>query len=323
MPQTQPWLSVLMPTLNGSDYLEQALETILLQRDSGLECLVVDGGSTDATLEISAHYQARMALKVLERPDSPNWVWSTNLALQYAAAPYACILHQDDRWCAGRLARMRTLLDAHADAALYAHAVCFIDAGGRRVGRWSCPWTGSPAVVTSQNALHALLVQNVMACPAPLFPVALARSIGGLDTTLWYTADWDFWLKLAAAGTVIYCGEALAEFRLHPQSQTSRRHVDAAELLRQMKTAVERHLPAIADPAERARVSRLAHFSIHMNTALASAAAGQWANSRRYLGQGGWLSPAAWGAYLHDSRLIERIMARCRARLSSPRPGLG
>ena len=50
-----------------------------------------------------------------------------------------------------------------------------------------------------------------------------AVAAGGLDETLWYTADWDLWLKLAAAGPTVYLPRPLAAFRVHPESQTATR----------------------------------------------------------------------------------------------------
>ncbi len=89
--------------------------------------------------------------------------------------------------------------------------------------------------------MEALIVQNFIACPAPGFPTALAKRMGGMDDRLWYTADWDFWLKLAASGPLVYSGEPLAAFRIHPQSQTVRDSFDTDRLLSQMDGVVEQY----------------------------------------------------------------------------------
>ena len=68
--------------------------------------------------------------------------------------------------------------------------------------------------------VERLLVQNFIAIPAPLFRRDQALSVGGLDARLWYAADWDFWLKLAAMGPTVYSPRPLAGFRIHSQSQT-------------------------------------------------------------------------------------------------------
>ena len=56
-------------------------------------------------------------------------------------------------------------------------------------------------MASSQRVVvERLLVQNFISMPAPLFSREAAIRVGGLDEDLWYTADWDFWLKLAAVG---------------------------------------------------------------------------------------------------------------------------
>ena len=63
-----------------------------------------------------------------------------------------------------------------------------------------------------------------------MFSRAAAIEVGGLDPDLWYTADWDFWLKLAAAGPTAYLPRPLAGFRIHAQSQTAVRSKSRNEL---------------------------------------------------------------------------------------------
>ena len=48
----QPLLTVIMPICNGENYLDQALQSVLSQRDDGIEVIAVDGGSTDGTIKI-------------------------------------------------------------------------------------------------------------------------------------------------------------------------------------------------------------------------------------------------------------------------------
>ncbi|MGL5833017.1 MAG: glycosyltransferase family 2 protein, partial [Waterburya sp.] len=56
----QPWLSVIIPTYNGSKYLAAALNSVLVQQDHQLECVVIDDGSTDDTLAIVETFQTRL-----------------------------------------------------------------------------------------------------------------------------------------------------------------------------------------------------------------------------------------------------------------------
>lgn len=315
MPGLRPWLSVLIPTFNGAAYVADALASIAHECDSGIQCIVVDGGSQDETVAIVNSFADRLDLTVLERTESRNWVSKTNLALAQATAPHACLLCHDDLWLAGRTVAMRGLMSQAPDAALYVHAVRFIDSNGRALGHWTCPWPAAPPAISSEQALAALIVQNFIASPAPVFRTDLARAVGGLDETLWYTADWDLWLKLATHGRVAYCERALAAYRIHANSETMLRSGDGADFLRQMDLVVDRHLARVRNEGLRQRVCRVARFSNRVNTALAQKVHGGDVDWSSLAMDALRLGPDGWVRYLRDSRIYPRVAARLRGRM--------
>ncbi len=147
----RPWLSVLMPTFNGSAYVAAALESVAAERDVGVEVIVVDDGSRDDTLAIVASFADRLQLKVLSTDDGyrihsshalGNWVASTNRALAAARGEYVCCLHQDDCWLPGRLSQVRAALDRWGHADLILHPSRFIDAAGQELGALGLPVAG-------------------------------------------------------------------------------------------------------------------------------------------------------------------------------------
>jgi glycosyltransferase involved in cell wall biosynthesis len=308
-----PWLSVLIPTYNGSRFVAEALASIERERDRGIECIVVDGGSSDDTAAIVRGFSSRINLVLREEPRSGNWVWSTNLALRLANAPHASLLHQDDLWLPGRASRIRAVLDGAPDAVLVVHATRFIDAGGKRVGALACPWPPWPKTVSRNAALRALLVQNFISAPSTVFEVNLARSLGGMDEALWYTADWDFWLKLVSNGPVAYCAEQLAAFRLHAGAQTMRDSADGADFRRQLDIVVQRYINGIDIAHGRRSVERLAHFSARLNCALASSSHGGKPDWGSLLREWFSLNPVEWWRFIRDSRIAARVVSRLRA----------
>jgi len=309
---SHPWLSVIVPTYNGAPYLGATLASIERQAGDGVEVIAVDDGSADATPAILAEYARRLPLRVFLRPRVGNWVASTNYGLSVARGDYACFLHQDDVWLPDRLRVLRRLVDDEPGVALFLHPARYIDHGGQQVGLWRCPLQAGklrPDVVVER-----LLVQNFIAVPAPLFARAAALRAGGLDEGLWYTADWDFWLRLAAAGPAVYYPRPLAAFRIHALSQTARGVSRADEMRRQIEQVLDKHLgPWEARCPGRAEVGRVARISAAVNHALACSAHGRrpdWlALARRFFA----LGPAGWWRFLRDSRIVERVPARLRA----------
>ncbi|MGL5806383.1 MAG: glycosyltransferase family 2 protein, partial [Xenococcaceae cyanobacterium] len=91
----QLWLSVLIPTYNGANYLASALDSIIAQKETafeGIEYIIVDDGSTDETLKIINSYQDKLPLKIIQRQRQGNWVANTNYALSVASADRVCFL---------------------------------------------------------------------------------------------------------------------------------------------------------------------------------------------------------------------------------------
>ncbi|HEV3260038.1 MAG TPA: glycosyltransferase, partial [Gemmataceae bacterium] len=217
----RPWLSVIMPTYNGDAYLAAALDSVCAQDDAAIEVIAVDDGSTDATVPLLESYAERLPLRIVRRGRIGNWVANTNHGLTLARAEHVCFLHQDDLWLSGRLAVVKRLLAQSPDAALLLHPSWYIGPDGRRLGMWRCPLPAGPGELEAEFVVERLLVQNFISMPAPVFRRETALAVGGLDESLWFTADWDLWLKLAATGPALYHPEPLSAFRIHPQSQTA------------------------------------------------------------------------------------------------------
>ncbi|MEM8723032.1 MAG: glycosyltransferase [Cyanobacteria bacterium P01_G01_bin.39] len=309
----QPWLSVIIPTYNGSKYLAAALDSIVVQQEQDLECVVIDDGSTDHTLEIVEQYQQQLRIKLITKARQGNWVASTNQALEVATGVHACFLHQDDLWLEGRLENIKTAIAAYPYASLYLHDSVFIDEGGKPLGLWRCPIAAKRQSIAATKMVEKLLIQNFIAIPAPAFKRADALKIGGLNNDLWYTADWDFWLKLAALGDTCYVPKPLAAFRVHGDSQTIRRSSGIAEFRQQLRCVVDQHLPVKSSR----EVTKVALFSTDVNTTLAALVHGKSANLFQLALDFIMLGPWGWRRYWQDSRIQERVAARLKAKLQA------
>lgn len=311
--EKQPWLSVIIPTYNGSKYLADALNSVVVQQESDLECVVIDDGSTDDTLEIVESFQDRLNLKLITKARQGNWVSNTNHALKIARGKYACFLHQDDLWLEGRLANLKVAIAIHPGASLYLHDSVFIDERSKPLGLWRCPLGSQARVIASNQMRDKLLIQNFIAIPAPIFNRQAAIDLDLLNSDLWYTADWDFWLKLASIGDSYYIPKPLAAFRVHGDSQTIRRSSSIAEFRQQMRLVVDKYLHA---PTQ-SEVAKVAFFSTEVNTTLAAMVHGESINPLELALNFCRLGPMGWRRYWQDSRIQERVTARLKAKLQT------
>jgi hypothetical protein len=221
-----------------------------------------------------------------------------------------------------RSAVLQSLLSEHPDVTMIVHPSWYIDSTGTRLGLWRCPLPQTGRILNSETVIESLLVQNYIAMPAPLVRRQAVMQVGGLDEKLWYTADWDLWLKLACFGQTLYCPKPLACFRLHPFSQSLRRDSEAPDYRNQMQYVLERHLKDWRAPRRRKNVvRRVACFSIEVNSALAAWFHGQKPNFTRLVIDFLTLGPNGWYRYLRDSRIAERVRSRRRLRLTDSSQG--
>jgi len=311
-----PFLSVVMPTYNGERFIAAALESARGQHE-GIALVIVDDGSSDRTLDIVRDFAKALPIRLLTPGRIGNWVAVSNIGLREATGDWACFLHQDDLWLPGRMARLRAEMES-AEGALVLHNAMFIGPDGQKLGPWTCPLPEGD--VPPGRFIERLLIQNFIAIPSPVFRRNAAVRSGGLDEALWFSADWDLWLRLGALGPVRFIAETLSAFRVHPASQTAARKVLPNEWEQQLTTVLARHLqawPVSGKP--RASVERVAKASITVNSALSAASRGEPVNPQALLLELLALGPSGWHRYLRDSRIVQRVRSRLKVqRLTKP-----
>jgi glycosyltransferase involved in cell wall biosynthesis len=322
LPEARPWLSVIMPVYNGERYLRAALESVAREAamTSGqlpMEIIAVDDGSTDASPAILEEFRDRLSLKVIRQAASGSWVGATNAGIRLATGHYIGFLHQDDLWLPGRLPALRNLVDAFPEAGWYFHAVTYIDEAGSTRGRLQAPLRRGRH--EPHRLLAKLLVQNFVSIPSPIIRRDVVQRAGELDPRLWYTADWDYWLRLGAMGSVAYDPHPWAAFRIHSGSQTICRSSGPDDFRRQLETVYEAHAAQLSsrpdlfgDTNILKQVDRAARFSIELNTSLAGAYHQRPLPLWRLVTKFVSLGPVGSWRFLRDSRIIERISARWR-----------
>ena len=305
----KPWLSVLMPLHDGAQWIGQTLESVAAQA-AGIEVIAIDSSQDEKTARIVEGFSHRLDLKLLRRPDLKPWTTKTNLAAEMAGADHIAMLHQDDLWLPGRAAEIRRWIEVAPEACLHLAPTAILDKDGRILGRWRCPLKSGAA--HPEALLERLIVQNFVSVPAPVIRRDAWLGAGGMDADLWYTADWDLWLKLAGQGAVHYHPAVTTGFRVHGSSLTMSGSRSSADFRAQMRVVLDKHLPRLPARTGR-RVRKLAEASIAINCSLARIAAGSRLGFLSALGTLVRLGPAGIGRYLHFSRIIERSLPRLRA----------
>jgi glycosyltransferase involved in cell wall biosynthesis len=308
----QPWLSVIVPSHNGERWLAAALQSVVDQQDKGIEVIVIDGSATDESLQIAKSFSDKLLIRVQRRRDLQAWTAKTNFGVEQAGADRICILHQDDLWLPNRCAELRKWLSSQSDGVMHLHPSYIIDGSGRRLGLWRCPLPAGDFPVPTHMLIERLLVQNFIGIPSPTIRRDAYLSVGGLDNALWYTADWDLYVKLAATGSVYYHSSPLACFRVHKNSLTVSGSRNSADFRNQHQVIVDRHADKLS-PEARAEILPIAAASFDLNTALAAAMAGQSSQIGKAVISMLMLGPRGICRYFYYSRILDRMFPRLRA----------
>ena len=215
-------VSVVMPTLNAARYLAEAIESILAQSLVDVEFLIVDGGSTDPTLQIAEAYASRdERLRVIVRSGT-HPVERVNHGIDIAKGRYIAFQHADDVSHQSRFDRQVKYMDAcpHIGFSGTEHHSYFYDkqASGTNF------YTYEHRYPADEATLHArLLFWWSLQLPTVMLRSSVLHETGiRIDPRYQYAADWWFWWQLAKKTSVGYLPECLYSQRLHERSDGSR-----------------------------------------------------------------------------------------------------
>jgi GT2 family glycosyltransferase len=205
----RPLLSVVTPCLNAASTLREALASV--PRDPAVEHVVVDGGSSDGTVEL---LQGADGVRFVSEPDR-GLSDAMNKGVAMARGQWVGWLNADDYYLPGALDRVREALERHPDA-LWLTAPCLIvDGSGQEIRRGV---TRYKRFFLRHYGRRSLLVQNYVAAPSTFVRRDTVLSVGGFDERFKYSMDYDLWLRLAELADPVVLDEPVAAFRMAGES---------------------------------------------------------------------------------------------------------
>ena len=311
-----PLFTVVMPVYNGLPLLREALDSLRAQEpfDGSFEVIAADDGSTDGSRAALEEASRDLPLRVIDGARRGNWVASTNKAMEEARGEWIAFLHQDDRYRPARLRTLAAAVRANPGSAFFVNDTAFVAADGRTLGFWKP--TFHPGRCTPADAVPPLMVQDTIAVPGVLFRRSLVAETGGLDEAYRYTADWEFWLRLATRHGVFRVAETLSEFRVHRGSQTVAIAGRREEIRRNLEDVLASYMPdleAVVPARRRPRWRRLARLGVETDLFLSAGGARAPLPWRRFLGALFRCTPFDWVRYVRLSDVVPRTVARVRA----------
>ena len=205
----RPLVSIVTPSFNQARYIEATIQSVLSQDYPRLEYLIVDGGSTDGTVEIIKQYEGRLAWWVSEKDQGQTD--AINKGFGRAQGQILAWLNSDDTYEPGTVsAAVKYLLD-HPDVGMVYGDCNFINDDGRVIGKFGSAQTD-----------YRLLRRGYVHIPQQtmFFRAEWWKHLGPLDPSFYFAMDYDLWTRLAAHTELKYVPQTWANFRLHTTGKT-------------------------------------------------------------------------------------------------------
>jgi glycosyltransferase involved in cell wall biosynthesis len=205
-------VSAVIPNYNYGALLAGAIDSVLSQTYSPVECIVVDDGSTDDTGAVLASYDGRIRII---RQDRRGPAAARNAGIRAARGEYIALLDADDWWEPEKIAVQIRCLERRPELGAVGCRVRRLDAEGHVLD----DLPPSTAHSRCQDNVRALALRRLWmggSCSGVLARRAVFDAIGGFDEELRAAEDWDMWLRLAASFPVMNAPtRALVNIRVH------------------------------------------------------------------------------------------------------------
>lgn len=218
---------IVTPTLNGERFLERTLDSIWSQKSDRIRIdhVIVDGGSTDATLDIAARYPSRVLLS----EDDQGMYDAVNKGLAMVEGDIVGYINADDEIAPRAVEKVSKAFMAHPEAGWLCGKVEYIDANGDLLGRMQ------PVRLSLRSYL------GIGWSPIPQQTVWARRwffdRVGVFDIDFKNCGDYDWYARALLQQQPLILHEVLGRFRLHP-GQIS---LDPAKMHRESRMVLERH----------------------------------------------------------------------------------
>ncbi len=224
-----PRISVVTPSYNQGAFIEQTIQSVLSQGYPNLEYIIVDGGSTDSSVDVIRRYEKHLAYWVAEKDNGAADAIAKGFAK--ATGKIFAYLNSDDLYLPGTLQRMANTLSNPAIDVVYGN-MYWMDADGKIIGeRRQTRFTRMGYLFGGADLMQ----------PATFWKRETYLQCGGIDPSYRFAFDTDLFHRFALQGARFeHIHEFVASFRIHPQSKSSNDEIICTSELQRLR---QKYLP--------------------------------------------------------------------------------
>jgi len=214
MTKTLPKISIITPSYNQAEFIDETIQSVLDQKYPNLEYLVIDGGSTDGTVEILKKYSHH--LHWVSRKDKGQSD-ALNQGFLQASGDVLAFLNSDDRYEPGALQKVGEFMARHPEADWVTGKCRIIDSHGREIRKLVTAYKNFWLLLRNYNIL---LVLDYVSQPATFWRRSIIEKVGLFDEELHFSMDYDYSLRVGRIFKLFVVNDYLAAFRIHPASKS-------------------------------------------------------------------------------------------------------
>ncbi|MCJ7580950.1 MAG: glycosyltransferase [Candidatus Aminicenantes bacterium] len=200
VPNGKPWpkISIVTPSYNQGNYLEETIRSVILQGYPNLEYIIIDGGSTDNSIEIIKKYESWLTYWTSKKDKSQSD--AINKGFKRTTGEILAWLNSDDYYEPHALSCVAIEINASENRHIVMGHVRQVDAEGKKVRIWK---TRTPTFYSFLNQFRLYLIRGLVVMPSQpsvFWHRKVFENLGLLRTDLKYVMDYEYWLRMLSNG---------------------------------------------------------------------------------------------------------------------------
>jgi glycosyltransferase involved in cell wall biosynthesis len=280
MPDGNSWpkISIITPSFNQGQFIEETIRSVLLQGYPNLEYIIMDGGSTDGSVDIIRKYEKYLTYWVSE--SDKGQAQAINKGFKRASGVLYGWINSDDLLLPGSLYSLAFAYSKNPSALLMGEVINFYENSTKIK-------TIKPHQVNFEGMILPAISGLSWHQPGVYIPACLVQHVGFLDESLRYLFDQDWMCRLLQVATVEYISKPIAKFRIHANSKTVGENF---YWLSEMEIVAKRYWEGVS-------VNNKHHIEGHLEMVRAST----------YLGNTRWNRRMGWRFLFQSLKIYPRI----------------
>lgn len=210
----QPKITIITPTYNQANYIERTIESILNQNYPNIEYIVMDGGSTDGTIDILKSYGDRI---IWSSKKDKGQADAINKGLKIATGEICAYINSDDTYEPDAFKKVAKFFVDNPEKKWVYGKCRIIDENDNEIRKSVTRYKNT---MLKNYSYSKLLIENYISQPATFWKNELHSELGLFDESEYHVMDYEFWLRVGSKYPAGVINEYISNFRFYSNSKS-------------------------------------------------------------------------------------------------------